>query len=55
MLKAKETFHHDGGTVLAGEEYGDRDEVVKGREHLFEKASRKAKASTDEGDDSSDA
>jgi hypothetical protein len=54
MLKAKETFHHEGGTVLAGEEVGDRDELVKGREHLFEKVGRKAKTSTDEGDDSSE-
>lgn len=49
MLRAIETFHTDAGTVQAGDEFGDRDEIVKGRRHLFAKVKGGAAGSDDQG------
>lgn len=36
MLRARETFHYENGSIAAGEPVADSDEIVTGREHLFE-------------------
>lgn len=36
MLRARETFHAGNRCVAAGSEVHDHDEIVVGREHLFE-------------------
>lgn len=36
MLRAVQTFHAGDRTVAAGAEVHDHDEIVAGREHLFE-------------------
>jgi hypothetical protein len=50
MLRAIETFHTEDRIVAAGEQVSDHDEIVAGREHLFEKVTGRAarKTATDE-------
>jgi hypothetical protein len=54
MLRARETFHTETVTVLAGDTFGDRDEIVKGREDLFEKADRRGRTTTPDETSSDD-
>lgn len=45
MLRAVQTFHAGDRTVAAGAEVHDHDEIVVGREHLFESIADESKSS----------